>query len=117
MAVGSAVVLATLFVLDPLNGAATASWLLAISRFVVAVALVFFGFRAVSDYEEADGKQLHKVAAPHPIGAGLSLVYRGLVIIAMAVIFSAVANAQPLPSQAYQHIPTLKQSRLSIGQL
>lgn len=117
MAVGSAIVLATLFFLDPLEGAATASWLLASARFVVAVAMVFFGYRAVTDYDEADGKTLHAIAKNAPVGAGLALVSRALVIIAMAILFHSVSQAQPLPPQAYQHLPTLKQSRLSIGQL
>jgi hypothetical protein len=117
MAVGSALVLAVLFLLDPLEGAATASWLLATARFVVAVAAIFFGYRAVTDYDEADGRKLHEVALRSPIGAGMALISRAIVLVAMAIIFASVSQAQTIPSQAPQHLPVLKQSRLSIGQL
>ena len=108
MAVGSLVVLIALFALDPLDGAATASWLLATARFVVAVALVFFGYRAVTDYKDADGQMLHSVAKAEPTGAGLALISRALIILAMAILFHSVSQAQELPPQAYQHLPTLK---------
>jgi hypothetical protein len=115
MALGCALVLAALLFTDPLGGAATAGWLLGTARFVFGVALVFFGFRAVSDYDEADGQELHDLARHAPVGAGLALVYRGLVMIAMAIVFATVAghaSAQDvrsyIPAQAPQHLPTLK---------
>lgn len=119
MALGSALALAALYLADPLGGAVTSSWLIGSARFVFGVALVFFGFRALSDYPEADGQKLHQVAAPDPVGAGLALVYRGLCFVALAIIFSAVAgnaNAQDvrsyIPAQAPQHLPTLKTLQL-----
>jgi len=108
MFVGMALVLTALFVLDPLGGAATSSWLLASVRFVVGVTMVFFGYRAVTDYDEADGKELHKIAKTSPLGAGLAIIARALVFIAMALVFMSVSQAGELPAQAYQHLPTLK---------
>lgn len=115
MALGCALVLAALLFTDPLGGAATAGWLVGTARFVFGVALVFFGFRAVSDYPEADGQSLHQVALQSPHGAGLALVYRGLALVAMAIVFATVAGAASaqdvrtyIPAQAPQHLPTLK---------
>jgi hypothetical protein len=115
MALGSALALTALFLTDPLGGNVTLGWLLGAARFVFGVALVFFGFRAVSDYDEADGQELHELARHAPVGAGLALVYRGLVMVAMAIVFATVAgNAgaqdvrSTIPAQAPQHLPTLK---------
>lgn len=115
MALGSALALAALYLADPLGGAVTSSWLIGSARFVFGVALVFFGFRALSDYPEADGQKLHRAAMLEPTGAGLALIYRGLVFVALAIIFATVAgnaNAQDvrtyIPAQAPQHLPTLR---------
>lgn len=108
MVVGGMLVLLALFLLDPLDGAATASWMLASAKFVLYVSLVFMGYRAVTDYKEADGQDLHKVARTSAAGAGLALVARSIVFIAMALIVSSAAQAQTLPSQAPQHLPALK---------
>jgi hypothetical protein len=116
MAVGSAAVLVALLLTDPLSGVVTANWILNTARFVFAVSMAFFGYRAVTDYPEADGQMLHTIAGRSPVGAGLALVARALVIIAMALLFNAVAEAQTLPTNAYQHMSALKLSRLSIGQ-
>lgn len=114
MALGSALALGALYLSDPLGGAVTSSWLIGSARFVFGVALVFFGFRALSDYPEADGQKLHRAAMLEPTGAGLALIYRGLVFVALAIIFATVAgnaNAQDartyIPAQAPQHLPTL----------
>lgn len=110
MALGSALVLAALFVTDPLGGSVTAAWLLQSARFVVLVALVFFGLRALADYPEADGRDLHRMAQQTATGAGLALVYRGLTLVAMALLALAVAGnagAQPVPANAPRHLPTL----------
>lgn len=112
-----AAVLVGLFLTDPLGGSVTASWLLGAARFVVGVGLIFTGWKALSDYKDgvADGEALHLAASKSPIGAGLALVYRGLVFVALAIVFWAVAgnaNAQDvrtyIPAQAPQHLPTLK---------
>jgi len=115
MALGSALALAALYLSDPLGGAVTSGWLIGSARFVFGVALVYFGFRALSDYPEADGQMLHQIAKMAPVGAGLALVYRGLVFVALAMVFAAVAgnaSAQDartyIPAQAPQHLPALK---------
>lgn len=114
MALGSLLVLSALFLLDPLEGAQTASWMLGTSRFVVAVAMVFFGYRAVTDYDEADGRSLHASASQSPTGAGLALVSRGLIIIAMAILYHSVSVAQTIPAQAPQHLPTLRSVQMRV---
>lgn len=78
---------------DPLDGARTFEWLISTSRFVFGVACIFFGYRALADYPEADGQDLHKVASQSPEGAGQALVHRGLVLVAMAIVFLAVCVA------------------------
>ena len=71
-------VLTGLFMTDPLGGSVTGAWLLNAARFVVGVGLVFTGWKALADYDEADGQSLHQVASQSPTGAGLALVYRVL---------------------------------------
>ena len=107
-----AAVLVGLFLTDPLGGSVTGAWLLGAARFVVGVGLVFTGWKALADYKAADGEALHLVASQSPTGAGLALVYRGLVFVALAIIFWAVAgnaSAQDvrtyMPAQAPQHLP------------
>jgi len=116
MAIGSALVLAALFLTDPLGGSMTVDWMLRSARFVMGVALVFYGYRAVTDYPEADGRDLHIAAGGQPTGAGLALVARSLTYVAMAIIFMAVASdagAQSvrtyIPAQAPQHLPLMAQ--------
>ena len=85
-------------------------WAVGASRYFFGVAAVFYGYRALSDYPEADGRELHKIAAPDPVGAGLALVARSLTLIAMAMIASAMFKpvyAATIPAQAYQHLPQL----------
>jgi hypothetical protein len=112
-----AAVLVLLFLTDGLGGAAAGSWLIACARFVVGVALIWSGWRAVSDYrgDVADGEMLHLAASQSPTGAGLALVYRGLVFVALSIVFFTVAGgagAQDvrtfIPAQAPLHLPTLK---------
>ena len=112
--IGCSLALVASFFTDPLGGAATAVWLINAARFFLGLAAVFYGFRALSDYPEADGQALHKVAAKEPVGAGLALVYRGLCFIALALVFAAVAgNANAanvrttIPANAPQYLPTL----------
>lgn len=114
-----AAVLVGLFLTDPLGGSVTGAWLLGAARFVVGVGLVFTGWKALADYKAADGEALHLVASRSPTGAGLALVYRGLVFVALAILFWAVAgnaSAQDvrtyIPVQAPQHLPTLKALQL-----
>lgn len=114
-----AAVLVGLFLTDPLGGSVTGAWLLGAARFVVGVGLVFTGWKALADYKAADGEALHLVASQSPTGAGLALVYRGLMFVALAIIFWTVAgnaSAQDartyIPAQAPQHLPTLKALQL-----
>lgn len=106
-----AAVLAGLVLTDPLGGSVTAAWLLSAARFVVGVGLLYTGWKALADYPEADGRRLHDAASETPTGAGLALVYRGLVFVALAIVFHTVAGAQDvrsyIPAQAPQHLPTL----------
>lgn len=112
-----AAVLVLLFLTDGLGGAAAAGWLIASARFVVGVAMIFSGWKALSDYRDnaADGEMLHLAASQSPVGAGLALVYRGLIYVALAIVFATVAgNARAqdvhtyIPAQAPQHLPMLK---------
>lgn len=106
-----AAVLVGLFLTDPLGGSVTGAWLLGAARFVVGVGLIFTGWKALADYPAANGETLHLVAGGSPTGAGLALVYRGLVFVALALVFATVASAQDarshIPAQAPQHLPTL----------
>lgn len=107
---GTALALSAMFMRDAFDGALALDWLTRASRFVIGVGLVFWGFRAVSDYKEADGEDLHRIARGSAHGAGLALVYRGLVFLALAVVFHSVASAQTVPANAHQHLPTLKRA-------
>lgn len=87
-------------------------WAIMALRFFLGVAAMFYGFRAVSDYDDADGESLHAIAKQSPAGAGLALVYRGLTFIAMALLVFAFSGGAAraddrIPQAAYQHLSTL----------
>jgi hypothetical protein len=86
-------------------------WGVGATLFFLGLAAAFYGYRAVTDYPEADGRELHKVAGKEPTGAGLALVARALTLIAMALLVTALFKpvyAAGIPAQAYQHLPQLQ---------
>jgi hypothetical protein len=108
--IGVVIALSSMFGRDPFEGQLTFDWLTRTTRFFIGLGLVFWGFRMLSDYKDADGETLHSIAKQSPHGAGLALVYRGLAFIALAIVFHSVAGAQTVPANAHQHLPTLRQA-------
>lgn len=96
---------------DPFGGAGVGTWFLFAGRFFFGVAAIFFAYRALHDYPEADGRTASAEALKGNIGAAGILINRGLVFIALALLFSAVAQAQDvrtyIPASAKQHVPEL----------
>ena len=111
MLLGGLAVLGLLFFTDPLGGSVTAEWALRSARFILYVGLVFLGLRALTDYRSASSEMLHEAAKQSPTGAGLALVHRALLVLALAVLAATSAFAQPvrtyIPVQAPEHLPAL----------
>jgi hypothetical protein len=113
---GSVLVLVWLFLSSPELqliklpfGARELSWLTLLGLVVVGVALAYFGTKARHDYPEADARELFRVAAPHPIGAGLALNALAIVFLGCCMLIAPLlARAEAVPVQANAHLPALR---------
>lgn len=116
LAGGSLAGLITMLVWDPLSGDLTKDWLVRAVRYFMAVAMVFYGYRALHDYPEADGQSLHARAKETPSGAGMAIIGRAVTLLAMAIIAAAMVGgplyAATIPAQAHQYLPILKDMRV-----
>jgi hypothetical protein len=104
MGLGSAVVLASLFLTDPDQGIATGMLVLALVTPLLAVAFAHLARRSLFDY--LDLEEVAERAKGSPTGSGLIFVGVCIVIAALLGLFGRSANAA-VPSRALEHLPTL----------
>lgn len=104
---GSALVLAALFITDPDQGLNTGFWTLSLAKGVVAVAFAHFARKALFDYVEADLQDLFAQAKLSPTGAGLALVAVAIVLYGLLALFGGNARAE-VPTNAHTYLPVLQ---------
>lgn len=96
--VGSALVLAALFITDPDRGMTTGFLLLSLVTPLLAVLFAHLGRKALHDYPEADARRLFCKASQDPVGAGLALVALAIVLYGLLGLFGGAARAQDVRS-------------------
>lgn len=104
---GSLAVLAALLLTDPDQGVTTAMLVLSLVTPLLAVAFAHLARKALHDYPEADMRNLFRIAAGHPIGAGMALIALALVLSALLGLFGRSAHAQPVHPRAVALAPVL----------
>lgn len=108
---GSLVVLAYLLWSDPSEGASTLTFIATLATPVIAVFFAHLARKALFDY--LDMGELWSKAKESPVGAGLAFLGICVVLAGLLGLFGSNVYAQDvrtyIPSQAYQHLPTLKQ--------
>ena len=97
---------------DPDGGLSTALGLLALVQGVWAVAAAHLTRKALTDYTEADQRNLFKKASEEPTGAGLALIALAIVFVGLLMVFAPRAHAAELPKGFYAYGPTLKKEQM-----
>lgn len=107
---GGAIIAAVLsFYSDPdAHGLSTLLGGLAIVQGLWAVAAAHLGRKSLTDYPEADQRNLFRKAGEHPIGAGLALIALAIVFVGLLMVFAPRAHADTLPAGFYTYGPVLK---------
>ena len=102
----AALVIAWYMLTDPDGGADTLARLQWMLWLLVVTGPVYLVRRALINSARAG--DAYRAALNHPIGAGL--VFLGLCVLSAGLFlaFASRANANPLPAQASQHLPTLR---------
>lgn len=113
LAGGSLLILLYSFLSDPNGGALTAALVGHLALPILAIWVGYISIQALFDY--IDGEELCKKAAESATGSAIVFLARALVLCAVLGLFGTQlnnANAQDIrthiPTQAYEHIPTLK---------
>lgn len=111
---GTLVILAYIYLSDPNGGDLTLPF---IAKWVTPVVAVFFAHwarKALFDY--LDMGQLYRKAKETATGAGLTFLGICIVVFGLLSLFGSQVYAQDVktyvPTQAYQHLPTLKSEQV-----
>jgi hypothetical protein len=115
MAAGSAALLAALLLTDPDSGllsgmpfgASVVAWLMMVARVFLIVAVAHFSWRALHDYDAADGESLYRQAQNGNTAASIALLSRAIIVAALLFVVADLARAQ-VPTRAHEHLPTLR---------
>lgn len=105
---GSMIVMAGLFMTDPDQGVSTQMFLLTLITPIIALAFAHLGIKALFDYPEADGRSLFKAAREGSVGAGLALIAKAIIMLALMTLFGNAAHADTIPANAELQRQTLR---------
>lgn len=94
--------------MDPDDGQVTLQAAKNVMQGVLTVAVIHLAVKWLFDYPAARGEPLFAQASLTSTGAGLALVAKAIVFLALAFVFSPRARAAELPPGFYQYGPTLK---------
>ena len=112
---GSLVALLYLFLTDPNGGALTAALVGQLAMPIVAVWFAYLARKALFDY--LDIQELYNKAKESAVGAGLVFIGTCLVFFGLLGLFGGQLRAETIstqiPTQAYIHLPTLKQEQVT----
>jgi hypothetical protein len=113
----AAILLITLYLTDPDNGASTAMLVLGVVSGVLGVILTHVLWKALFDFPEMHLQNMFKKASESPEGSGLSLIAVAIVMAALLLMFGGKAHAANIdvrtyiPANAKIYAPTLVEQK------
>lgn len=100
--------LASLITDPDAHGLSTFLGALAIGQGIWAVAAAHWGRKALTDYPEADQRNLFAKAGETSVGAGLALIALAIIFVGLLLVFAPRAHASTIPAGFYKYGPILK---------